>query len=171
MLIYIFYEKYYVHKIFRILSQQNGRLLLWTKSNFISGFKLELITTYHWNLLWKYCENSLNVAFLIFYNQNGKEFLRFVNEQGFIPLIPTLFNFVNKLTGNPSPSNFLNFSKIRKRNLYESILLFVGYAAQGFGLLEVGESNIRCRLLTLNSLFLSVHRLTKVYPFQFISSK
>ena len=97
-LIYIFYGKYYVHKIFKILSQQSGRLLLWTKSNFISGFKLELITTYNWNLLWKCCENNLNVALLIFYNQNGKDFLRFVNEQGFIPPISTLFNFVHKLT-------------------------------------------------------------------------
>jgi len=77
----------------------------------------------------------LNVTLLIFYNQNGKDFLCFVNEQGFIPLISTLFNYVHKLTkytlnlkksGNPSPRNFLNFSKIRKRNLDESLLLFVG---------------------------------------------
>ena len=98
MLIYIFYEKCYVHNIFRILSQQSGRLLLWIKSKFISEFKLELIITSHWDLLWKCCENNLNVTLLIFYNQNGKDFLCFVNEQGFIPLISTLFNFVHKLT-------------------------------------------------------------------------
>ena len=95
--------KCYVHYFFTILLQQilSGRLLLVViggqKSNSSCGFKLELITTYQYHLLfvikvlWKYCRRMNH-----FHCFNSSLYLSFVNNRLFYDVWCPLSYFLDK---------------------------------------------------------------------------